>query len=261
MTHIIASTIGRGWRGTATSSIPRSAAPTLKPYVETAKRVLQAELASGNVRVRYALTAISALMETAGRAPPAMDIKRWSPEDKAKACFARLRETAVKPESIIATAMGVAAYLADDAWAPQTREFFLVQLSKAVHRKASGTHRRYDYPIGRAANEGGATTIIYDGSTTTLEVHAYPRSQGQVLRVIGHAIDEACGDIAEQQREAIIAAKDARYGRHPCHTTPGYEPEWRKRDRAKHVAARREREEAKRQQEASTALKRALGYR
>lgn len=244
---------------------PTLRAADLRPYVETAKRWLKAELASGNIRVRYALTAISGLMDTAGRAPPATDIKRWSAEAKATACFARLREANVTPDSLMATAMGVAAYLADDTWAPQSREFFLVQLSKAIHRRASGTHKRYEYPVGKVVKGGGGastTTILYDGSTTTLETHTYPRSQGQVLREIGRSIDEACGDIAEAQREAIIAAKDARYERHPCHT-PGYEPEWRKKDRAKHEAAARKRAEAKRQQldAGSTALRRALGYR
>ncbi len=233
----------------------------MRPYVETVKRHIQAELASGNIRVRDALTTINAIMQTAGRAPAATEIVRWSAEKKANACFARLREAGVKAESIMATAMGIAAYLADDTWAPRSREFYLVQLAKAIHRKVSGSHKRYEYPIAKAVTEGGSTTIIYDGSTTMVEAHTYPRSAGKVLRHIGHAIDEACGDIAEGQREAIIAAKDARYGRHPCHT-PGWEPEWRKRDRAKHEGARHEREEAKRQQlGASTAFKRALGYR
>ena len=124
----------------------------------------------------------------------------------------------------MAAHMAVTAYLADDAWTPQTRDYHLVQTSKAVHRLASGNRKRYEYPV--AKREGNI--IVYDGSTTTVEVHAYPRSAGQVLRVIGHAIDEACGAIAEEQRETIIALKDARYGKHPCHT-PGYEPEHRRR--------------------------------
>lgn len=188
-------------------------------------------------------------MQTAGNAPAAMDIKRWSAEDKAKAAFARLREASITAERIMASHMGVTAYLTDDTWAPRSPEYRLVQSAKAVHRLASGTHRRYELPVAKAVGPGA---IEYDGSTATVQLHVYPRSQGQVLRVIGKAIDEACGAIAEEQAQAIIAAKEARCGRHPCHVIPGYEPEWRKQDRTKHEAALRKRqqaqEEAKRQE-------------
>jgi hypothetical protein len=150
--------------------------------------------------------------------------------------------------------MAVTAYLADDTWAPRTRDYHLVQTSKPVHRMASGDHKRYEYPV--AKREGHI--IVYDGSTTTVEVHAYPRSAGRVLRVIGHAIDEACGDIAEQQRQTIIVLKDARYGKHPCHI-PGYEPEHRKKERAKHEAARKARQQAQDEAKRLAHLKRLLG--
>jgi hypothetical protein len=225
----------------------------LRPYTETAQRWIKTELKAGNVRLQHALSAVGGLMATTGRAPSADEIKRWSAEQKANACFARLREAGVRPERIMAAHMAVTAYLADDAWTPQTRDYHLVQTSKAVHRLASGNHKRYEYPV--AKREGNI--IVYDGSTTTVEVHAYPRSAGQVLRVIGHAIDEACGAIAEEQRETIIALKDARYGKHPCHT-PGYEPEHRKKDRAKHEAARKARQQAQEEAKRLANLRRLL---
>lgn len=231
--------------------IPTIKGPDLRPYVETAKRYIKAELAAGNVRVQLALAAIWGIMQTSGAVPNAMDIKQWSPKDKAKAAFARLREAGITADSVMASHMGVAAYLADDTWAPRSEEYRVVQSAKALHRRASGSHVRYDVPVAQKTVGRNGTVLEYDGSTATVELHVYPRSQGQVLRVIGKAIDEACGAIAEEQAQAVIAAKTARYGRHPCHTT-GYEPEWRKQNRAKHAAALKQRqqaeEEAKRQE-------------
>src|SRR5271166_5645874 len=91
----------------------------LRPYTETAQRWIKTELKAGNVGLQYALSATGGLMATAGRAPSADEIKHWSAEQKAKACFARLREAGVSPERIMATHMAVTAYLADDTWAPR----------------------------------------------------------------------------------------------------------------------------------------------
>lgn len=176
-------------------------------------------------------------------APSALDIKESSAEEKAGAAWARLREVGITAERIMSAHIGVTAYLADDAWAPRSEEYRLVQSAKAIHRLASGTHRRYEVPVARKAVGPNGAVLEYDGSTTAVQLHVYPRSQGQVLRVIGKAIDEACGAIAEEQATAIIAAKEARYGRHPCHT-PGYEPAWRIADRAKHQAALKARQQA-----------------
>ena len=88
-----------------------------------------------------------------------------------------------------------------------------------------------------------------------------PAVKAAVLRAIGRFIDEACGDIADAQRQAIILAKEARYGRHPCHDPKGYEPEWRKKERAKHEAAWKARQQAQDDANRATAMRRALGLR
>jgi hypothetical protein len=78
-----------------------------------------------------------------------------------------------------------------------------------------------------------------------------PRPRGQALRLIGKALDEACGALDEEQAQALIIAKEALFDRHPCHTL-GYEPARRKAERAKHEAALKLRQraeaEAKRQE-------------
>ena len=46
----------------------------------------------------------------------------------------------------MALCMGITALIADDRWSPQTKDYRITQLCKAVLRRASGTHGRYEYP-------------------------------------------------------------------------------------------------------------------
>jgi hypothetical protein len=162
--------------------VPSIPGPMLRPYVETSRRWIKAEAALGNVRVKSALFALWSLMETAGRAPPAMDIAHWSPEQKAKACFARLREASITSERIMSSHMGIVAYLSDDTWAPQSRDYAHTQTANAIWRLASGTHREFEIalPVPAAALGEGE-----DAPTATASLHVYPRPRGQALRIIG----------------------------------------------------------------------------
>jgi hypothetical protein len=236
--------------------IPSIPGPMLRPYVETSRRWIQGEAALGNIRVKNALFAILSLMETAGRAASAMDIAHWSPEQKAKVCFARLREASITSERIMSSHMGIVALLADDPWQPRSEDYKLTQTAKAIWRCAAGTHREWEIavPMPAAALREGE-----DAGTRKASLHVYPRPRGQALRIIGKALDEACGAIAEEQAQAIIAATETRFGRHPCHTEPGYEPAWRKADRAKHEAALRQRQQAEAEQQRQANIRQVLG--
>ena len=46
-----------------------------------------------------------------------------------------------------------------------------------------------------------------EGTTRPLHIHAYPKSSGIVIRVIGREIDQNCGAVAEAAREAVLAAR------------------------------------------------------
>ncbi len=87
-----------------------------------------------------------------------------------------------------------------------------MQTAKAVHRLASGTHRHWDFPM-------------HDGTTRPLHLHAYPKSSGIVLRVMGREIDEICGGVAEVSFEEVLAMRLARFGPHPSHL-PDWKPPW-----------------------------------
>jgi hypothetical protein len=219
---------------------PNVVSPALRPYRDTAQRVIKAELAAGNVRVQGAQAAIWAIMQTAGSVPSAIDIKQWSGEAKAKAMWARLREAEVEPFHILASHLAMVALLTDDTWAPRSREYLLVQSAKAIHRNrgASGTHLRWDVAIPLPIEAPPDTA-----DTRKVSLHVWPRSQGRVLRVVGKDLDEAAGLLAEDMAPTIIAAKEARFGKHPSHAI-GYEPDWIKENKAKHEAARKQREQA-----------------
>ena len=86
----------------------------------------------------------------------------------------------------------------------------IVQTAKALHRLASGSHYHYEWPTA-------------DGHIVPIAVHNYPRSSG-LLRVIGEAVDEACGSVAEAALEEVRLEKE-RFRPHPS-TLPGYKPPW-----------------------------------
>jgi hypothetical protein len=102
-------------------------------------------------------------------------------------------------------------------------EFRIVQVAKAAHRLASGTHRHWDFPLD-------------NGGTAPLAFHVYPRSSGRVLRVIGKAIEEACEMVTGRDLQALRDLKRQLYGPHHSEL-PGWKPLW-KRQREAAAAAK-----------------------
>ncbi|WP_245282895.1 hypothetical protein [Neorhizobium galegae] len=104
--------------------------------------------------------------------------------------------------------LSVSALIEDDWQSHNVREFRIVQAAKAMHRLASGTHRKWDVWIPRL-----------DG-TVPYEMHAYPRSSGIVLRKMGEAVEKACGGLPKTAVPEIIALKTERFGLHQSHPLP-----------------------------------------
>jgi hypothetical protein len=189
---------------------PTYKAADLKPYLAVASDWIDRHRSV--LSVSYALKGLQGLLDAAGRAEPAQDIKRLSAAHRAGVAFARLREAGVTPERMLAIHMAVAALIEDDYGSHRVTEFRLVQTAKAIHRLASGTHRRWDFPMD-------------DGTTRPIAFHAYPRSSGIVLRVIGKEIDEVCGGLAESALQELLAVRLTKFGPHPSHL-PGWKPLW-----------------------------------
>lgn len=98
------------------------------------------------------------------------------------------------------------------------REFRIVSTAKAVHRLASGTHRKWDFPLR-------------DGTTAPLEMHVYPRSSGRVLRIIGEMLEECCAAVTGRDRDTIRQLKQEKFGLHPSQE-PGWRPAWQRQREA-----------------------------
>lgn len=152
-----------------------------------------------------------------GRVDPAMNLRGQPAAYRAHVAFARLRESGIDPRRLLTIYLGVSALIEDDLGSHRTREFKIVQAAKAVHRLASGTHRRWEMfnPLGPDVHT---------------ELHAYPRSSGIVLRKIGETLEVAGEPLAREAIPEIIAMKTKRFGAHPSHL-PGWRPSWDKRGR------------------------------
>jgi hypothetical protein len=193
---------GSHWR-------PSYRATELRPYLEAAQRWLKANRHIPHVVA--ALAWLDALLGGSGKVDPAQNIRRKPAAYKARVAFARLRQKGVMPDRVLATYLGMMALIEDDRGSHRTEEFREVQTAKALHRLASGTHKRWEYEA-----PGGMTTIRLD---------AYPRSSGLMLRLMGEAVAEHGRAVAELALWPIIYLKRERNGLHPSHL-PGWKPLW-----------------------------------
>jgi hypothetical protein len=162
--------------------------------------------------VTAAIADIDFALAFSGRVDPAMNLRGRPAAYRAKVAFARLREAGVDARRLLAIYLGVCSLIHDDLGSHRVREFRIVQAAKAAHRLASGTHRKWDMwnPVGPAV---------------PVELHAYPRSSGLVLRKIGEQLEKAGEMVARQAVPEIVGLKVQRFGQHPSHL-PGWRPAW-----------------------------------
>ncbi|PZQ14166.1 MAG: hypothetical protein DI565_12080 [Ancylobacter novellus] len=119
-----------------------------------------------------------------------LEARSRSPEVKASAALARLRDHDVPALRILESYLAVCAAVEDD---PIRRgadldEYRRVQAAKAVHRLASGERKDYGEYVG---------------------YYRYSRSSGLMLRHLGAALDEALGTLARWGMDKILAEKRA----------------------------------------------------
>lgn len=186
---------GSHWHGTYSAA-------ELKPYLAAAISFVRLRAESDRF-IKAALKAIGLLFEEAGPTEIATRLKGMSAAKRARIALARLRVARIKPERLVAIVLAVYALIEEDPESHRTKEFRTVQISKALHRLASGTHRVWEY-------EG------YNGRKQRTELHAFPRSSGPVLRLIGRKVEELCDRVVDKHLAAILALKVKRYGRHPA---------------------------------------------
>jgi len=186
---------GSHWHGTYLAA-------DLKPYISAAADWLRAHHQDPLVAATW--SELQHVLASAGRIDPATNLRGQPAKYRARVAFARLREAGVSADRLMAIYIGVSALIEDDYGSHRTEEFRLVQAAKAVHRLASGTHRRWQMwnPLG---------------ASVPVELHAYPRSSGIVLRQIGRQLAKACHEMAVSALAEVIEAKTAKSGHHPSH--------------------------------------------
>ncbi|ESY44723.1 hypothetical protein X747_05315 [Mesorhizobium sp. LNJC384A00] len=144
------------------------------------------------------------LLATSGRAEPAMNLRGLSVAARARIAFARLSDAEIPAKRLVTIYLAVAALIEDDFGSHRTKEFQIVQAAKAAHRLASGTHRRWAMWNPK-------------GEDVPIEIHAYPRSSGLVLRKIGEAMGKVVEPLVGAAVPEIIRLKVERFGPHPSH--------------------------------------------
>jgi hypothetical protein len=128
--------------------------------------------------VQLAIEAVRGLYRRAGPYVEAYRLAGLSPEQRAKAAWARLREAKVDPRKPLAAWLAVELAVSRDLQ-PETKPAFKrVQAAKLVHRMASGSHKRWEREQR-------------DGTLVTQEMHKYPASRGRVLWHIGEQLERA----------------------------------------------------------------------
>lgn len=173
-------------------------AAELKPYLAAVSLWLAAH--RSDFYVKAALGALDGIMQSAGPAEIATRLRGVPPIERARVALARLRDARIGPERLLTIHLAVNALIEEDPSSHRVREFRIVQVAKAAHRLASGTHRRWRDENGNLLSE----------------MHAYPRSSGRVLRYLGTMIERECELVAEKHLHALLRLKVARFGSHPA---------------------------------------------
>jgi hypothetical protein len=151
--------------------------------------------------ISAALTGMGGIMASAGPVEIATRLTGLPPAQRARIALARLREANIKLERLLAIPLAVAALIEEaPATVHRTTEWRIVAIAKAAHRLASGTHRIW--PVAQP-----------DGRTKHIEMHAYPRSSGRVLRHLGEMIEKECELVIDHHLSEVLALKAVRKSR------------------------------------------------
>lgn len=150
----------------------------------------------------WALSAVKAVRGLYGRAGPhveAFRLRGLTPEQRAKAAWARLRKDEVDPRLPVAAWMAVEMAIRADLQPDLKPEFKRVQAAKLVHRMASGSHRRWGTgQVVLGAKDKGTLRV-------SNELHVFPKSRGRVLRWIGADLEKAVELLIDHRLEVIDA--------------------------------------------------------
>ncbi|MGO4441475.1 hypothetical protein [Rhizobium sp. RAF56] len=147
-------------------------ASEIAPHRMIARAWLEAN--KDDMWVTNAIQRIQRLYANAGPHVEAFRLNGLSPQERARAAWARLRKAQVDPRKVVEACLAVELTIRADIQPDRKAEFKRVQWAKQVHKLASGTHKKW-------SGIGGGKT----------ELHVYPRSRGQALRHLGADLEQA----------------------------------------------------------------------
>lgn len=176
-------------------------ADELKPYLVAATSYIRPRLETDR-DIKESIARLAILLEQSPY-EIATRLRGLPAKTRAKIAFGRLHKKGIKPERLLATCLAITALIEEDPGSHRVKEFRLTQLAKALSRLASGYHRVWPHQDRK-------------GRTVRIELHAYARSTGRVLRFIGQAIEEQCEWATEKHLAGVLALKVKRYGAHPA---------------------------------------------
>lgn len=149
----------------------------LRPYRERALAWLQVH--QDEPDVLRATQCVRRLYRTSGAPIEAFRLAGKKPSERARAVWAQLRTRNTDPRELLAAWLAVDMRLKDDPQPDRHKEYRHVQVAKLVHRMAGGTHKRWEREHA-------------DGRIVVTQLHKHPVSRGQVLRIIGRELADAC---------------------------------------------------------------------
>ena len=174
-------------------------ARTIEPYLRSALGYL--EVRRNDYFVKSALNSIILLLDNAGASEIATRLRDKPPRERARIALARLRDRGVTPDKLLAIPVAIRGMLQEaDGHFARDPEYRQVTVAKAVHRLASGTHKSWELHQR-------------DGRVVRTEMHAYPRSSGQILRHLGEIIEAESELVMDKHLDGVIELKIARYGK------------------------------------------------
>jgi hypothetical protein len=164
----------------------------LKPYLAAATSYVNPRLLT-DASIKDAMDRLTFMIEGSPY-EQATRLRGLSATARAEIAFGRFRKRGIKADKLLVITFAVHALVIEDPLADKTTEFRLVQIAKACHRRASGFH------------------MVWSARSS---LHAFARSTGRVLRILGRMLEERCEAAIHDHLEGILALKMKRYGPHP----------------------------------------------
>ena len=152
----------------------------VRPYLGIAEAYVAEHL--NDATIRHSLEQLKRHLETAGRIPSVAELPILSAEQKARGVLARLRESDVPPDRILAVTLGVMAAIKEQYVQPGG-DYAKVAVAKALKRRASGNHGVYG-PDSRWDH--------------------YPESRGRFLVELGAMTSEALTFRTWRRRTRVV---------------------------------------------------------